>query len=140
MVDDTNSQAGASKAAKRSKRTKKVTIVRQTQAENTTNNDNEIDDEPESKSDDDDIGKQYSFHTLAKLLEPVLKLTYQNYYSWSAHVRSFLQSVPHAMEHLEGMYNVDHPKWSHSFDNALTNAIRGTVLRMQANRTWSKTM
>ncbi|CCF48983.1 hypothetical protein NDA11_000848 [Ustilago hordei] len=90
MVDDTDPQAGTSEAAKRSKRTKKVTIVQQTQTGNTANDDNEIDDNPEDKSDDDDIGKQYSFHTLSKLLEPVPKLTTQNHYSWSAHVKSFL--------------------------------------------------
>ncbi|SAM85358.1 uncharacterized protein UBRO_20898 [Ustilago bromivora] len=31
------------------------------------------------------------------------------------------------MEHLKGMYNVDHPKWSCSFDNALMNAVHGTI-------------
>ncbi|CCF50860.1 hypothetical protein NDA11_004675 [Ustilago hordei] len=127
MVEENKSQASTGKATKRSKRTKKVTIIQQPQAENTTNNDNEIDNDPKSESDNDDIGKQYSFHTLAKLLELVLKLTSQNYYSWSAHVRSFLRSVPHAMEHLEGVYNADHPKWSCSFNNALTNAICSTI-------------
>ncbi|SOV08974.1 uncharacterized protein UDID_18216 [Ustilago sp. UG-2017a] len=96
MVDETDPQAGASKAAKRSRRTKKTII----------------NDKPDYKSDDNDIGKRYSFHTLAKLLEPVPKLTSQNYYSWSTHVISFLRSIPHAMEHLEGVYNLDHPKWS----------------------------
>ncbi|CCF49739.1 hypothetical protein NDA11_005486 [Ustilago hordei] len=127
MVDDTNPQAGASEAAKRSKRTKKVTIVQQKQAGNIANDDNKIDDKPEYESDDDDIGKQYSFCTLSKLLELVPKLTTQNYYSWSAHIKSFLQLVPYAMEHLEGTYDVNHSKWSCSFDDALTNALHGTI-------------
>ncbi|SAM78132.1 uncharacterized protein UBRO_20264 [Ustilago bromivora] len=31
------------------------------------------------------------------------------------------------MEHLKGVYNVNHPKWSRSFDGALTNAVHGTI-------------
>ncbi|KAJ1576809.1 hypothetical protein NDA11_004693 [Ustilago hordei] len=127
MVDKTDSQAGANEAAKRSRRTKKTIVIQQTQAENTANDDNEIDDKPDYESDSNDIGKQYSFHTLAKLLKLVPKLTTQNYYSWSAHVISFLQCVLHAMEHLEGVYNPDHPKWSCPFDDALTNAVQGTI-------------
>ncbi|KAJ1030781.1 hypothetical protein NDA18_002014 [Ustilago nuda] len=50
----------------------------------------DIDDEPDSDSDVNDGGKRYNFHTLLKLLEPVSKLMSLNYYSWSAHVRSFL--------------------------------------------------
>ncbi|SAM70242.1 uncharacterized protein UBRO_21044 [Ustilago bromivora] len=93
------------------------------QAKDTADNDNKINDEPDYKSDDNDISKLYSFHTLAKLLEPVPKLTSQNYYSWSAHVIFFLRSVPHAMEHLKRVYNPDHPKWSCPFDDTLTNAV-----------------
>ncbi|KAJ1029114.1 hypothetical protein NDA18_002742 [Ustilago nuda] len=71
--------------------------------------------------------KQYNFRTLVKLLEPVPKLTSQSYYSWNVHIKSFLQSVPHAMKHLEGTYNKKHPKWNPVFDDALTNAVRGTI-------------
>ncbi|KAJ1579093.1 hypothetical protein NDA15_005607 [Ustilago hordei] len=50
-----------------------------------------------------------------------------NYYSWSTHVKSFLQSVPHAMKHLKGTYDKKHPKWSRSLDDALINALHGTI-------------
>ena len=97
-----------------------MTIVWQTQ---TANNDNDIDNDPKDKLDDDDVGKRYSFHMLSKLLKLVLKLTTQNYYSWNVHVKSFLRSVPYAMEHLEGTFDANHPRWSCSFDDALTNAL-----------------
>ncbi|SOV04531.1 uncharacterized protein UDID_17116 [Ustilago sp. UG-2017a] len=88
---------------------------------------NEADEDTDSDSDFDDGDKQYNFRTLAKLLEPVPKLTSRNYYSWSAHMKSFLRSVPHAMKHLEGTYDKKHPKWSRSLDDALINALRGTI-------------
>ena len=31
------------------------------------------------------------------------------------------------MEHLEGTYNTSHPRWSHAFDDALTNTTQGTI-------------
>ncbi|CCF53696.1 conserved uncharacterized protein, partial [Ustilago hordei] len=62
-----------------------------------------------------------------KLLKPVPKLTSQNYYDWSTHVRSFLQSVPNAIENLEGTYNDDHLRWRQSFNLTLTNAVQGTI-------------
>ena len=31
------------------------------------------------------------------------------------------------MKHLEGMYDKKHPKWSHSLDDALINALHGTI-------------
>ncbi|SYW81670.1 uncharacterized protein UHO2_00179 [Ustilago hordei] len=89
--------------------------------------DNEADKDTDSNSDFDDGDKQYNFRTLAKLLEPVPKLTSRSYYSWSTHVKSFLRSVPHAMKHLEGAYNKKHPKWSCSLDDALINALHGTI-------------
>lgn len=88
---------------------------------------NDADKGTDSDSDLDGDSKQYNFHTLAKLLEPVPKLTSHNYYSWSAHIKSFLRSVPHAMKHLEGAYNKKHTKWNHTFDDALINALRGTI-------------
>ncbi|KAJ1572292.1 hypothetical protein NDA11_005796 [Ustilago hordei] len=51
---------------------------------------NEADKDTNSNSDFDDGDKQYNFHTLAKLLEPVPKLMSCSYYSWSAHMKSFL--------------------------------------------------
>ncbi|KAJ1038690.1 hypothetical protein NDA10_003242 [Ustilago hordei] len=89
--------------------------------------DNEADEDTDSDSDFDNDDKRYNFHTLAKLLKPVPKLMSHSYYSWSTHVKSFLQSMPHAMKHLEGTYNKKHPKWSCSLDDALINALCGTI-------------
>ncbi|SYW74488.1 uncharacterized protein UHO2_01354 [Ustilago hordei] len=47
--------------------------------------------------------------------------------NWSTHMKSFLQSMPHAMKHLKGTYNKKHPKWSCSLDDALINALHGTI-------------
>ncbi|SYW79673.1 uncharacterized protein UHO2_04316 [Ustilago hordei] len=88
---------------------------------------NEADEDIDSDSNFDDNDKRYNFRTLAKLLKPVPKLMSRSYYSWSTHMKSFLQSVPHAMKHLEGMYNKKHLKWSHSLDDALINALHGTI-------------
>ncbi|KAJ1604134.1 hypothetical protein NDA14_002231 [Ustilago hordei] len=88
---------------------------------------NEADEDTDSDSNFDNDDKRYNFCTLAKLLEPVPKLTSCSYYSWSTHVKSFLRSVPHVMKHLEGTYNKKHPKWSHSLDDALINALHGTI-------------
>ena len=83
MVDETKPQASTSETAKSSKRVKKVTVIWQTQPENIAKDDNEIEDELEYKSDNNNFSKQYSLCTLAKLPEPVPKLTSQNYYSVS---------------------------------------------------------
>ncbi|KAJ1036638.1 hypothetical protein NDA13_000169 [Ustilago tritici] len=129
MVEETKTQAGASRAkgGRRGKAT-------QSQVDNEATNKTEIkvpdDDASEETNSDSDLdngGKQYNFCTLAKLLESVPKLTSHNYYSWSAHIKSFLQSVPHTMKHLEGVYDKKHTKWNRMFDDALTNALRGTI-------------
>ncbi|SYW83870.1 uncharacterized protein UHO2_03098 [Ustilago hordei] len=78
---------------------------------------NEADKDTDSNSDFND----------AKLLKPVPKLTSHSYYSWSAHVKSFLQSMPHVMKHLKGTYDKKHPKWSCSLNDALINALHGTI-------------
>ncbi|SOV04674.1 uncharacterized protein UDID_17165 [Ustilago sp. UG-2017a] len=81
--------------------------------------DDDADEETDSDSNLDNGSKQYNFCTLAKLLEPVPKLT--------AHIKSFLRSVPHPMKHLKGAYDKKHAKWNHTFDDALTNALHGTI-------------
>ncbi|KAJ1035243.1 hypothetical protein NDA18_000839 [Ustilago nuda] len=122
MVEENDPQSSTSEIIKRSKQGgKKIITIRQAQAENVFN-EGKADEELGSDSDDDDVGDCYNFRTLAKLLEPVPKLTTQNYHSWSAHIRLFLRLVPHSMEHLEGAYNASHPRWSRTFDDALTNA------------------
>ncbi|SOV01865.1 uncharacterized protein UDID_18825 [Ustilago sp. UG-2017a] len=112
MVQETEAQAVASKATNES---------------DTEAIDDNTNEEIDSDSDHDNDGKQYNFRTLAKLLEPVPKLTSHNYYSWSAHIKSFLRCVPHAMKHLDGAYDKKHPKWNHMFDDALTNALHSTI-------------
>ncbi|KAJ1034502.1 hypothetical protein NDA18_001360 [Ustilago nuda] len=130
MVEDTKTQVSASSRTKGSRKGKAT----QAQANNDTTNENELEDsdnkadkDTNSDSNFDDGDKRYSFHTLAKLLKSVPKLTSHNYHSWSAHVKSFLWSTPHAMKHLKGTYNKKHLKWSHSLDDALINALRGTI-------------
>ncbi|SOV07964.1 uncharacterized protein UDID_17246 [Ustilago sp. UG-2017a] len=124
MVEDTETRTKGSRKGKNT----------QVRVDNDATNENELeainneaDEDTNSDPDFDDGDKRYNFHTLAKLLEPVPKLTSQNYYSWSAHVKSFLQSVPHAMKHLEGTYDKKHLKWSRSLNDALINALRGTI-------------
>ncbi|KAJ1583995.1 hypothetical protein NDA11_002003 [Ustilago hordei] len=128
MGDNTETQAGAS----RTKGGKKGEVPQLQATDNEVTNKTEVeviddDKETSSNSDQDSGGKQYNFHTLVKLLEPVPKLTSQNYYSWNVHIKSFLRSVPYAMKHLEGTYDKKHPKWKQSFDDALTNAVCGTI-------------
>ncbi|KAJ1025725.1 hypothetical protein NDA18_004062 [Ustilago nuda] len=128
MTDKAETQAGASRA--KGGRKGKVSQLQATDNEVTNKTEVEvIDDDKEtgSDSDQDSGGKQYNFHALAKLLELVPKLTSQNYYSWNVHIKSFLRSVPYAMKHLEGTYDKKHPKWKQSFDDALTNTVRGTI-------------
>ncbi|SYW86587.1 uncharacterized protein UHO2_04084 [Ustilago hordei] len=124
MVEDTETRTKGSRKGKNT----------QVRVDNNATNENELeainneaDEDTDSDSDFDDGNKRYNFRTLAKLLEPMPKLTSRNYYSWSAHVKSFLQSVPHAMKHLEGTYDKKHPKWSCSLDDALINALHGTI-------------
>ncbi|SYW81868.1 uncharacterized protein UHO2_00372 [Ustilago hordei] len=126
MTDNTEIQAGASKA----KGGRKGKVPQPQVPDNNATNETEIevtDEETDSDSDQNSSSKQYNFRTLAKLLEPVPKLMSQSYYSWNVHIKSFLQSVPHAMKHLEGTYDKNHPKWNSVFDDALTNAVHGTI-------------
>ncbi|SOV01892.1 uncharacterized protein UDID_18829 [Ustilago sp. UG-2017a] len=130
MVQETEAQAVASKV--KGGRKGKATQPRVADNEATNESDTEAiddntDEEIDSDLDHDNDGKQYNFRTLAKLLEPVPKLTSHNYYSWSAHIKSFLRCVPHAMKHLDGAYDKKHPKWNHTFDDALTNTLRSTI-------------
>ncbi|KAJ1029172.1 hypothetical protein NDA18_002800 [Ustilago nuda] len=126
MTDNTEIQAGASKA----KGGRKGKAPQPRVPNNDTTNETEIeatDEETNPNSDQNSGSKQYNFRTLAKLLEPVPKLMSQSYYSWNVHIKSFLQSVPHAMKHLEGTYDKNHPKWNRVFDDALMNAVCGTI-------------
>ncbi|SOV08466.1 uncharacterized protein UDID_17401 [Ustilago sp. UG-2017a] len=91
MVQETEAQAVASKV--KGGRKGKATQPRVADNEATNESDTEAiddnaDEETDSDSDHDNDGKQYNFHTLAKLLEPVPKLTSHNYYSWSAHINT----------------------------------------------------
>ena len=115
MVEETETQAGASKAkgGRKGKTTQpQVTNNKATNETETKVIDNDANEETDSNSNLNSGGKQFNFHTLVKLLEPVPKLTSHNYYSWNAHIKSFLQCVPHAMKHLEVVYDKKHPKWN----------------------------
>ena len=89
--------------------------------------DNDAEEETDSDSDHNNNRKPYNFCTLEKLLEPIPKLTSHNYYSWNAHIKSFLRCIPHTMKHLDGAYDKKHPKWNCTFDDALTNALCSTI-------------
>ena len=130
MVQVAKAQAATSKA--KGGRKGKIMQPQAVYNEATNKSDTEvIDDDAEEETDSDldhdNNGKQYNFHTLAKLLEPVPKLTSHNYYSWSAHIKSFLRCVPYAMKHLDGVCNKKHLKWNRMFDDALMNALRSTI-------------
>ncbi|SOV03535.1 uncharacterized protein UDID_19083 [Ustilago sp. UG-2017a] len=108
MVQETEAQAVASKV--KGGRKGKATQLRVADNEATNESDteainNNADEETDSDSDHDNDGKQYNFCTLAKLLEPVPKLTSHNYYT----------------------YDKKHPKWNRTFNDALTNALRSTI-------------
>ena len=123
MSDNTEMQTGTSKA--KGGRKGKAPQLRVPDYDATNETEVEAtDEESDHDSDQDSSSKQYNFCTLVKLLEPVPKLTSQSYYSWNVHVKSFLQSVPHTMKHLEGTYDKKHPRWDHVFDDALTNCQR----------------
>ncbi|SOV08787.1 uncharacterized protein UDID_17732 [Ustilago sp. UG-2017a] len=86
MVQETEAQAVASKV--KGGRKGKATQPRVADNEATNESDTEVidnnaDEEIDSDSDHDNDGKQYNFHTLAKLLEPVPKLTSHNYYKFN---------------------------------------------------------
>ncbi|SYW81641.1 uncharacterized protein UHO2_00164 [Ustilago hordei] len=38
---------------------------------------------------------------------------------WSTLIKATLRVVPHAIQHLEGTYDNNHPKWDRNFDDAL---------------------
>ncbi|KAJ1588263.1 hypothetical protein NDA12_005585 [Ustilago hordei] len=106
MVEDTETQVSTSMRTKGSRKGKAT----QVQADNDTMIENEleaIDNEADEDADSDS--------------------DFNDGNNWSAHMKSFLRSVPHAMKHLEGMYDKKHPKWSCCLDDALINALHGTI-------------
>ncbi|SOV05043.1 uncharacterized protein UDID_17828 [Ustilago sp. UG-2017a] len=124
MVEDTETRTKGSRKGKNTQVRVDIDATNENEPEAI---DNEANKDTDSDSNFDDGNKRYNFCTLAKLLEPVSKLMSRNYYSWSTHMKSFLQSVPHAMKHLEGTYNKKHPKWSCSLNDALINTLHGTI-------------
>ncbi|SOV04437.1 uncharacterized protein UDID_17087 [Ustilago sp. UG-2017a] len=121
-------QAGDHQAGEATKKTKggrKGKVAQQVRIDDeaTDGNENEYN-EAEEESDSDDNNKQYDYRTLAKIVEVVPKLTSRNYYSWSTLIKATLRVVPHATQHLEGMYNSDHPKWNRTFDDVLAGVLR----------------
>ncbi|KAJ1034261.1 hypothetical protein NDA18_001124 [Ustilago nuda] len=81
MVEDTENQVGASTRTKGSRKGKATQVA--TNENEPEAIDNEADKDADSNSNFDDGDKRYNFRTLAKLLEPVPKLTSRSYYSWS---------------------------------------------------------
>ncbi|CCF49539.1 hypothetical protein NDA14_003809 [Ustilago hordei] len=84
MAEETETQASASKA-KGGRRGKMAQLQADNKAINkmevkVLNNNTNKGTDSDSDSDLDSDSKQYNFHTLAKLLKPVPKLTSHNYY------------------------------------------------------------
>ncbi|SYW81977.1 uncharacterized protein UHO2_00462 [Ustilago hordei] len=130
MVEETKTQTSTSRAKGGRKGKATQSQVIDNKATNKTETkvpDNDANEETDSNSDLNNGVKQYNFCTLVKLLEPVPKLTSHNYYSWNAHIKSFVWCVPHAMKHLYGVYDKKHPKWNHMFNDTLTNALCSTI-------------
>ncbi|KAJ1602951.1 hypothetical protein NDA14_002236 [Ustilago hordei] len=135
MVEETKTQAGSSKAKGGRKGKAAQLQVANNEATNETETkviDDDANEETDSDSDLDSGGKQYNFCTLAKLLKPMPKLTSHNYYSWNAHIKSFLQCVPHAMKHLEKC-TICHPMYKEMVTtiNQLTFSTLATTLTIQ---------
>ena len=127
MAGDNDRQASTGEAAKRTRKGKTPQRV-QIDEEVTDGNETEyFDNEDEGGSESDDDSDRYDYRTLAKILETVPKLTSRNYYSWSTLIKANLRVVPHAIRHLEGTYDRNHPKWNRTFDNALVGVLRSTL-------------
>ena len=94
----------ASEATKRTKGGRKGKAAQQVQIDDKATDSNKTEsNEVEEGSDSNNDNEWYDYHTLAKIMEAVPKLTLQNYYSWSTLIKATLRVVPHAIWHLEGM-------------------------------------
>ncbi|KAJ1028907.1 hypothetical protein NDA18_002930 [Ustilago nuda] len=125
MAGEEDHQAG--EAAKNTKGGRKGKVVQQVQIDDEATDGNETEfNEAEEGSDSNDDNEWYDYDTLAKIMEVVPKLTSQNYYSWSTLIKATLRVVPHAIQHLEGTYDSNHPKWNRTFDDALAGVLRST--------------
>ncbi|KAJ1042488.1 hypothetical protein NDA10_000703 [Ustilago hordei] len=106
MVEDAETQVGTSTRTKGGRKGKTT----QVQANNDTTNKNEL--EVANNKADKEADSDSDF---------------DNGNNWSVHVKSFLQSVPHAIKHLEGVYDKKHLKWSCTLNDALINALCRTI-------------
>ncbi|SYW83975.1 uncharacterized protein UHO2_03191 [Ustilago hordei] len=126
MAGEGDHQAG--EMAKKTKGGRKGKVVQQVQIDDEATDGNETKfNEAEEGSDSDDDNEWYDYHTLAKIMEAVPKLMSQNYYSWSTLIKATLRVIPHAIQHLEGMYDNNHPKWNRNFDDALAGVLCSTL-------------
>ncbi|KAJ1037299.1 hypothetical protein NDA14_000906 [Ustilago hordei] len=126
MAGEGDHQAG--EMAKKTKGGRKGKVVQQVQIDDEATDSNETKfNEAEEGSDSDDDNKRYNYRTLAKIMEAVPKLTLRNYYSWSTLIKATLRVIPHAIQHLEGTYNNNHPKWNRNFDDALAGVLCSTL-------------
>jgi hypothetical protein len=126
MAGEGDHQAG--ETTKKTKGGRKGKVVQQVQIDDEATDGNKTEfNEAEEGSDFDDDNERYDYRTLAKIVEAVPKLTSQNYYSWSTLIKATLRVVPHAIQHLEGTYDNNHPKWNRNFDDALAGVLRSTL-------------
>ncbi|SOV06118.1 uncharacterized protein UDID_19409 [Ustilago sp. UG-2017a] len=128
MAGEGDHQGSASEVAKRTKGGRKGKLVQQVQIDDEVTNGNETEfNEAEEGSDTDNDKDWYDYRSIAKIAETVPKLTSRNYYSWSTLIKANLRVIPHAIRHLEGTYDSNHPKWNRTFDDALVGVIRSTL-------------
>ncbi|SOV08714.1 uncharacterized protein UDID_17702 [Ustilago sp. UG-2017a] len=126
MAGEGDHQAG--EATKKTKGGRKGKVAQQVQIDDEATDGNETEfNEAEEGSDSNNDNEWYDYRTLAKIVEAVPKLTSQNYYSWSTLIKATLRVVPHAIQHLEGTYDSNHPKWNRNFDDALAGVLRSTL-------------
>ncbi|SOV09160.1 uncharacterized protein UDID_19657 [Ustilago sp. UG-2017a] len=125
MAGEGDHQGSTSEVAKRMKGGRKGKLVQQVQIDDEVTDGNETEfNEAEEGSDTDDDKDWCNYRTIAKIVETVPKLTSQNYYSWSTLIKANLRVIPHAIRHLEGTYDSNHPKWNRTFDDALLNEAK----------------
>ncbi|SOV06480.1 uncharacterized protein UDID_17482 [Ustilago sp. UG-2017a] len=97
MAGEGDHQAG--EATKKTKGGRKGKVVQQVQIDDEATDSNKTEfNEAEVGSDSDDDNERYDYCTLAKI-----------------------------MEHLEGTYDSNHPKWNRTFDDALAGVLHSTL-------------
>ncbi|SOV08375.1 uncharacterized protein UDID_17364 [Ustilago sp. UG-2017a] len=103
MAGEGDHQAG--ETTKKTKGGRKGKVVQQVQIDDEATDGNETEfNEAEEGSDSDDDNEH-----------------------WSTLIKATLRVVPHTIQHLEGTYDNNHPKWNRNFEDALAGVLRSTL-------------